>query len=320
MVAAFVIGILMLYLRAQNDLYSPSLFLFKAIFFPLSLVLLIKTWLFAFLVTKTRKGNNYRKWPAGVALFLTLLFLPHLLPNWQQSPQFSEIANQQGFSVATFSAMTRSRNASDIKKFIQAYQPEVLCLQEVNVEDMQALSGLYPFHHRHGESNLVILSKFPLKEVVKNQERQQPLNNLIINSLQSIELIMPGERRINILNVHMPRQYRVDGNFAKTLKSIQSHTETDKPIIFCGDFNMTPQHTFYSHLTQQLGLSDAQLSQTWEYGFTFPNANRNLARFGTWVRIDYLFSRGFYHGNTKVVNVSNLSDHQAVLSKFSLAK
>ena len=325
MAVAFIAGISMLYFSAQNDIYSPLLFLYKAAFFPLSLVFLVTVWLLAFLVTKTFKINTYRKWPMCVALLVTLLFVPHLLPNWQQSVQFSEAANQQGFSVATFSAMTRSRNAKDIINFVQKYQPQVLCLQEINADDMPRILNLYPYQSRHGKSGLVILSQFPLshfsEEYSLNEQDDKPaINSSIKNAVQSIELVLPNQSKARVLNVHMPRQYRQGGNLTKTIESIRWHTDTEMPIVLCGDFNLTPQHTIYSHLTNQLGLSDAQLSQTWEYGFTFPNGNRNLARFGTWLRIDYLFSRGFFHGNTKVINVSNLSDHRAVLSKFLLVK
>jgi len=138
-----VIGIFMLYLKAQNDLHSSTLFLYKAIFFPLSLILLIKAWLISFILLKKEgRASGHRKWPIVVILLLTFLFSPHLLPNWKKSSQFTDIANQQGFSVATFSAMTRSRNAQDIHSFIKQYQPQVLCLQEVSVEDMEVLSDL----------------------------------------------------------------------------------------------------------------------------------------------------------------------------------
>ena len=319
MVGLIVMGLLMLYFKAQNDLLSPNLFLYKAIFFPLSLLLLLKAWLLAFVVSKHEKNGANRKWPLCVALLLTLLFLPHILPNWQRSAQFSEAANQQGFSVATFSAMTRSRNANDIKSFIQKYQPQILCLQEVTDEDMEVLSSLYPYRAQHRGAGLVIFSQFQQQTHKENNGKTQ-LSDSIKNIVQSIELTLPNQRTVNILNVHMPRQYRQDGHSANALKSIQWHLESNFPVIFCGDFNMTPQHTIYDYLTQQLGLSDAQLSQAWEYGFTFPNGNRRLSYFGTWLRIDYLFFRGFVNGDTRVINASNLSDHKAVLSTFLLAE
>ncbi len=319
MVSIIVVGLLMLYFKAQNDLLSPNLFLYKAIFFPLSFLLLLKAWLLAFVVSKHEENGANRKWPLCVALLLTLLFLPHILPNWQRSAQFSEAANQQGFSVATFSAMTRSRNANDIKSFIEQHQPDILCLQEVTHNDLQTLSGLYPYQTQHGGSGLVILSQFPQQAIASDSERR-PLNSSIKNMVQSTALVLPNQRTVNILNVHMPRQYRQDGHSANALKSIQWHLESNFPVIFCGDFNMTPHHTIYDYLTQQLGLFDAQLSQAWEYGFTFPSGNRRLSYFGIWLRIDYLFFRGFVNGETRVINASNLSDHKAVLSTFLLAE
>ncbi len=323
MTSMAVTGFFMLYLSVQNDFHSSALFLFKAIFLPLSLMFLVKMWLMALLVTKTitRKGQArpYRKWPLGVALLVSLVFLPQLLPNWQRNINFSEQANEQGFKVATFSAMTRSRNAQDIKTFIQAHQPQVLCLQEVTDEDLQILSDMYPFQAKHGGAGLVILSQFPHKKPVDIDE-ESPEIKLVKNPIQSVEVEFSEQQRIRILNIHMPRQYRKgDGYFSKSLEAIRLHADTTLPIIFCGDFNTTPRNTLYTHLTQQLGFVDAQHNQAWQYGFTFPNDNRRLALFGTWLRIDYLFSRGFLGGATQVINVSNLSDHKAVLSTFLLA-
>jgi len=180
----------------------------------------------------------------------------------------------------------------------------------------------------YSESGQIILSKFPQQVMQvdseklgsKNIDSRSELSRSIKNMLQSVELSILDdqleERAVTVLNVHMPRQYRQDGLSAKAIEALQWQVNSTGPVIICGDFNMTPDHTIYHFLTKQLGFNDAQLSQTWEYGFTFPNGNRRLAYFGTWLRIDYLFSRGFLSGSTQVINVSDLSDHKAVLSKF----
>ena len=116
----------------------------------------------------------------------------------------------------------------------------------------------------------------------------------------------------------MPRQYLKNQYFQRSLEAIQLETDTTQPIIFCGDFNMTPHNSLYTYLTRQLGFDDAQKTRAWSYGFTFPNGNRRLATFGPWIRIDFLFSKGFQIGKTQVINVSDLSDHKAVMSSYLL--
>jgi len=70
-------------------------------------------------------------------------------------------------------------------------------------------------------------------------------------------------------------------------------------------------NSLYDSLRYRYQLSD---SLTSGYGFTYPNAQRRTAIFGPLVRIDYILTRGLVATETRTLDVSNLSDHRAVVT------
>jgi len=297
------ISFVLLFLGKQTDLNMPKLFLFKAAYFPLVVCFLIFTLIAHICFLRNKFGV--------VCLAITFLVLvPTVLPNLQKNDVIPD-DKAYSFTLASFSAMTRSRNAHDIKKFIIEHQPDVLCLQEVTHEDEIKIAGLYPYSHRY-DGNKLVLSRFNIA----------PANNK--GPIQLLELDFEGVlgrnsqfiRKVALLNMHMPRQYRDGELIDKVSLDLIEKTENKQAIIMCGDFNMTPKNSAYENITKQLGFKDAQMNQTWSYGATFPNGNRNLAKLGAWLRIDYIFYKGLLSADTRVINVSDLSDHKAVMTTF----
>ena len=297
-VAQLLCTVIVISIGLRSDISSPGIFLFKAAYLPIVLVCIV-TFFSSFIVVRTY-------YYLAVCVVLSLLLLITLLPNTTQSDAFSKRADDEGFSVATFSAMTRSNNANDILDFVRTYNPDVLCLQEVKEIDIEGLKKSYPYQSKIVDG-LIVFSQFPLKE----GDRGIGIQSIELQVQQFLE-----ERTVTLLNVHMPRQYRDQQKLLLAINDLHNMTKQTDHSILCGDFNLSPRNTMYSHIVQQLGFDDAQNNQMFEYGFTFPNANRRLATLGVWLRIDYLFSKGFYSGTTRVVDVSKLSDHRAVMSTF----
>lgn len=296
-----LITVFFIYFGSRVDFFSPNTFLFKALYLPLAIVLLLS--IFACAVWLNSKAF-WLSW-----LLCVLLLLPSLLPNISPA-NYAVDVDQDRFTLATFSAMTRSRNGADIKRFIEQSQPDILCLQEVLEQDLNDFTSLYPYMERHG-GNLAILSRFPIIKGSRHGVIQQV--KIAISDATSSE---KGQYLL-LLNMHMPRQY-IGGKYPKAaLMDMVEKTTSTEPTVMCGDFNMTPKNTLYTYITSQQGFKDAQHNQSWQYGFTFPNANRKLAILGPWIRIDYIFYRGLMSSDTAVVNVSNLSDHRAVMTELA---
>ncbi len=291
-------SILLLVLRTASDLHSPLLFLLKAGVFYLSTFALIAS--VALVIWR-------RSWLSGITLIIALaIHFPFLLPTLGADHKILDsklTTNSTHLSVATFSAMTRTQNTDDILRFIKSRQPEIFCIQEVPEPDrrflLEQLDGYYPYW-KQNQNNQITLSKYPLSLLED------------VGQYQAMTLSHPLLGDIQLVNVHMPRPYRTQ-NVSQTWQDFLALVEERSASILCGDFNITPDNTLYDVLTQRLEFSDAL---TRGYGFTYPNSQRKSAIFGPLIRIDYLFSRDLRASQTETINISNLSDHRAVLSYF----
>jgi len=298
-----VTSLVLLFFGKQTDFNTPNLFLFKAAYFPLVACFLMLT-LMAYIAFFRNKFGTI----CSVIIFS--LLVPTILPNMQKNDSISS-DNEQLFTLATFSAMTRSRNAQDIKAFILEHQPDVLCLQEVTKVDEKHFTGLYPNTLRYG-GNKLVLSNFDITPV----NSKGPIQQLELDLESVLGVNSQFTSKVTLLNMHMPRQYRGGKLVDKASLDLIEKTQNNQAIIMCGDFNMTPKNSAYENITSQLGFKDAQMNQTWSYGATFPNGNRNLAKLGAWLRIDYIFYKGLVSADTRVINASDLSDHKAVMTTF----
>lgn len=294
--AAFIIGlaIALVTLRLGSDLHSPTLFLVKAVFPQLT---------FAFIAAIFIACLTLRSSYTSIASVLALIILlPFTLPSYSYKRQ--TIA-PNAISVATFSTMTRTENHQDVVIFAKQKNPDVLCLQEVSEVHQQSLKdGLAPIYKYSvlNQNNLAIFSHFPIK-MVKDH-----------SAFFSAEVDTPQLGTTTFINTHMPRQYRqdkIDGDWQNLLTSFDE-INTDNTVI-CGDLNLTPNNSMYELITGHYRFDDALKHG---YSFTFPNAQRSIALFGPFIRIDYLLSKNLIAYNTQTLNVSDLSDHRAVMTHY----
>lgn len=290
------VGVLLCSLHFTSDLHSPLLFLIKA---GLPHITVVTTLLFCLFAAVRRHWLTY----SAIGL-VCILNIPLLLPAMTAN---QELNNSNGFSIATFSAMTRTRNTADVISFLDTYKPDVMCIQELVKADrneiVESSKVNYPFS-KQNNSNQLTLSKYPLTTISDR------------GHYQTTGLRHPSFGNLKLVNVHLPRPYQ-DNNSHDVWKDLIDEIKEDTPTILCGDFNITPNNSLYDVLTYQMNFED---SLTTGYGFTFPNAQRRSALFGVWLRIDYIFSRYLRILETKTLNISDLSDHRAVLSYFSNEK
>ena len=238
----------------------------------------------------------------ALAICLVLL-VPFILPSLVAKKEIS--TNPHSISVTTFSTMTRTENHQDVARFAQKKQPDILCLQEVSKPHLIKLKASLDATYKYSVSNnnnLTVFSLHPIK--LENDQ----------GSYFSSTVELPKLGPTTIINAHMPRQYRqkkITDQWQKLLDLLASID--NRKAILCGDLNLTPNNSIYDLIIQGYGFDDAVKHG---YGFTFPNAQRKIAIFGPWARIDYLLSRNIIPYNTKTINVSKLSDHRAVMTYY----
>lgn len=298
LVSAVVLVAIAMALAASNyasDLYSPWLFIFKALLQPITLVVLILITIFV--------GIRRYKSHLVAMLIAWLINVPFLLPVLFSEKVVSAQDESVAISAASFSTLTRTENVNDILQFIKADNPGILCLQEVSNQHRQQLTRELGGHYRYiieNNNNQITFSHFPIQAI--DDQGHYQIGKITHPKLGTFEVI----------NAHMPRPY-LSAKMNTHWESLISRLAVPKRVILCGDLNITPNNSLYDLLRFKLDMRD---SLTSGYGFTYPNAQRRSAIFGPLVRIDYILSRGFLGYNTRTVNVSALSDHRAVITQL----
>jgi len=293
------IAVILALTNFTSDLHQPIFFIFKALLQPITFVVLVCMTLYA--IYKRQKALMI------AVVIAYLLNIPFLLPKLAQEKN-TEVVNQaNSLKVATFSTLTRTDNIDDIIEFIRVENPDLFCLQEVNQQHRQKLlndlSNHYPFTI-YNKNNQITLSRYPLSSL--KDEGQFQVGLLNHNSYGKVEVI----------NAHMQRPYLSTG-VSNTWQSLLEHLKSKSKVILCGDLNTTPNNSLYDTLRYRYQLNDALTSG---YGFTYPNAQRRTAIFGPLVRIDYILTRGMIASETRTLNLSNLSDHRAIITNLKLTR
>jgi len=149
-----------------------------------------------------------------------------------------------------------------LKKFSEIAMPDIICLQEIKVEDslfpsLELISMGYEFLEFSGEKSyngVAILSKFPLSNINKIDIASYSHKRHISAEIES------DFGKIEIHNFYVPAggdiaDPNLNEKFAHKLKFIdwmanyfQEQLPLNKKIIILGDFNIAPlEHDVWSH-------------------------------------------------------------------------
>lgn len=289
--AAVQVGIMIvLVVVYYSSFASPLFFLLRAAYLQLTIVLLISS---TFLLLIARGHHPLQ---ALIALLAFLLLLPIVSQFGDGKKQGNNIDT---IRVLSFSGMTRSKNEHDLTTLLSEEKPDIACLQEFPPTDgLQAAIRGYNSSHQ-GQSALTVLSRAPVAAYRNSGRVLEARTNL------------KDMEEVNVINVHMPRQYRnVDRD---AWQEVENLVESNEKAVLCGDFNMTPYNLGYRRLVEKLGLVDAHKRAGEGFGLTFPHANRRIALFGPLLRLDYVFVKGFEVVSARTIEGSALSDHRAVV-------
>lgn len=260
-----------------------------------------------------------------------------------QIPHSASIKKTDGtlFTLVTYnvSNMYTDRHfvLREAAAYLQILDADVICLQEApgpdyyHPDSVQKAFYYMPYQyitHRNDHLKLMILSRYPLRQVTSYYYRQSP------NLTLSADIELPG-RTIRLFNNHLQttsvNQFRgriqdSDNSWTSRLKGIAVflsslqqnmclradqadylyHQIRLSPylVLVCGDFNDIPASYAYHRISQLLtdGFRDCGSG----YGYTF----RQLYKL--W-RIDYIFYSNEFTGITYTSPDTPFSDHKVVV-------
>ena len=210
-----------------------------------------------------------------------------------------------------------------IAALVKAEKADIVALQEVDrgtlrtarrdlPAELAKLTGMNVcfdknIDYQGGEYGNVILSRFPI--VQKTNTRYQMLSQHEQRGLLQVVLEVDG-RKLLFMSTHL--DYHNDDSEreldVKTIKAAWA-SNTNMPVILCGDFNEGPGSRTYRRLSEFL-------TDTWKTvgkgsGFTFASS-------GPWERIDYIWYSGPLQPLHTWIPKSNASDHLPLAAEFSL--
>lgn len=190
--------------------------------------------------------------------------------------------------VMTFNIMWDNRSVDRAVDLIRDVQPDVLFVQELEVEHLAALGALdgeLPYHAprpRRGVRGVGLWSRYPiLAEEAWTATPRTP-------TWQYAQIAV-GQFRVHLVNLHLtapdpilrdprrwpflpiigvvPRPRAEEAELAAT--RLRELVATGEPTVAAGDLNMTEQTADYRRL-RGAGLGDAQRAVGRGFGFTFP--------------------------------------------------
>lgn len=287
----------------------------------------------------------YWMWKRDNAVWLsviTLLLGWEMMSNAFAIPDGNTAPHTTKISVASLNGHGfRQQPDKDIVDFIKGLDVDVLLLQEFKIRAQgdalaKTIKGQtdFPYLYRKTEAQLVVFSRFPLK----NGEVHYFSNR--VNGYLMVDVELP-EGTFKLVNAHLQtngisnlaNEVTHDGRFQEkktwqkvktmfgrygrsnkvrtqqSLEILSACEKTNLPILLAGDFNDVPTSYLYQRFSAK--FQDAHLSQAWGLGTTYQGLLPGL-------RIDYILpdDRFIIHDFDRIP--CGFSDHQAIRAEISL--
>ena len=162
--------------------------------------------------------------------------------------------------VATFNVNSIRRRLRVVTRWLKKHQPDVLCLQETKVQDVEfpldelSKTGYHiSFRGMKSYNGVAVLSRTSPESVSyglgKGANPDEP---------RFIHTVIQG---ISIINTYVPQGFRIDSPkfqyklkwFQRVHRYLSKHLKPDQLIIWCGDMNVAPDsidvHSPEKHLS-----------------------------------------------------------------------
>lgn len=252
--------------------------------------------------------------------------------------------SENSLTVLTYNRGENHRQS--LQPFKNLCQPDVLVFQEAGNRASNFLrsDGYTEFTHAESVAEYTLVSKFP---ILSKESYNLQRNNRSLAFAARFVIDFHGQP-VSIYAVHLPtprdillhhrkgaflvgilgfpgspfasnrKEYQTfwDYNIEMTKEIIERAKRDPNPVIVAGDFNAPSLGYIHSLLSESLTDAHAEVGNG--TGHTFPGVTRNpLSLFGPWMRIDYIFSKG-WHTEASVVEKSRPSQHRAVAARLRL--
>ena len=213
----------------------------------------------------------------------------------------------------------------DYQQIVEAYQPDVICLQEVQLDaDSRKLAAIADmgwqfapnFKNAFADSYCGVLIGAKagcIRHRALLSDHSEPIANTPKASIFSEFEIVAHSGRLMVVSVHAINFVPL-AKFEAQMAAIAAELEQHQgPIVLAGDFNTWSQRRWQSlcNMTQSLGLTPV----------TFPSADRSyLKRFLLSPPLDHVFYRGFKQvpGEARVIDKPLSSDHNPLFAALEL--
>lgn len=218
-----------------------------------------------------------------------------------------------------------SRNLQAIADVINLQKPDLVALQEVDVnttrsgkgidqaKELAKLTGMHYFYakaidYQGGQFGDAVLSRLP---IIESKRYELSVTPELGGELRSVAMVVVEKDgiRFNFASTHLDH-LSSDANRDHQAKELINHIKVlDKPLIVAGDLNAQPTHNAIKILQQQLTYAC-----TSNCPLTFPAVNPNRT-------IDYIMlnmPEKFVVKDYRIINETYASDHLPVMATIEL--
>jgi exodeoxyribonuclease III len=153
--------------------------------------------------------------------------------------------------IATFNINGIKARIEALPAWLEAAQPDVVCLQEIKSVDegfprevFEAMGYHVETHGQKSFNGVAILSKLPLEDVVRGLPGDDA-----DEQARWIEATVVGSKAVRICGLYLPNGNPVPGPkyeyklawMARMQARVVELLRREEPLVFCGDYNVIPQ-------------------------------------------------------------------------------
>jgi endonuclease/exonuclease/phosphatase (EEP) superfamily protein YafD len=271
-------------------------------------------YLFSLLLLSAILAIARKRWSSLILAALAgpnlILILPLYIPPW--SP---EDAVSTPLRAMLANVNTRHGDPARVLRVVEAHDPDLLVLEEINAEWIERLGPLeegYPHRitePRRDNFGIGIYSKIPLESaaIVYIAEAMVP---------SIVAAVTVEKRTLHIFATHPPPPGGPNGSYWRDdhLAAVPDFlSEVPRPLLLLGDLNATPWSCHFQRLIDRSGLRDS--TRGWGFQPTWPAGMPHL-----WIPIDHcLYSHGI-HIRDRQVGPNVGSDHYPLIVEFVLTR
>ena len=225
--------------------------------------------------------------------------------------------------VMTLNLHHLSAGTGAVMALIEREQPDVLCLQEVNVshtDPVERVARRLPGWQVARTHEVAVFSRFPIRE--RHVHPVPDTGRALLETIFEIE-----GKRFAVLNIHMstsstPRSLFTPGTSRRAHLRLSAAIRSQQvrqmleiaerssyPMLIAGDFNTPPRGILYRRLRGR--FTDVFAQRGWGTGYTFPTRLPVM-------RIDFIFADNGFTVLKCRRSALKASDHYAVTAEVML--